>query len=316
MTKNLFSLAAALIALGLASSPALAGASRTFVSGSPAGSDTGTCAISAPCRTFAYALTQTAPSGEIIVLSSGGYGTVTINQAVSIINTSSFAGVTVPTAGNGITINAQAGDSVTLRGLTVDGVGTGSNGIVFNSGGNLTIDQCNLMNFVSNGGTNIGNGIWILPTSDAHTVTITNTTTSNNAFAGVLYFPTSASTATTGIVIDRVNANNNGAAGIQLFNFTGNGAVSASISNTIVSENPTGFRFNNLTVSVDLSTASGNGTEAINHTAGTLTLGRSSIVNNSLGVRVAGGTVNSYKNNQFSGNAVDVSGSLTPVNLQ
>jgi hypothetical protein len=314
MTKNLFSLAAALIALGLASSPALAGASRTFVSGSPAGSDTGTCAISAPCRTFAYALTQTAPSGEIIVLSSGGYGTVTINQAVSIINTSSFAGVTVPTAGNGITINAQAGDSVTLRGLTVDGVGTGSNGIVFNSGGNLTIDQCNLMNFVSNGGTNIGNGIWMLPTSDAHAVIITNTTTSNNAFAGILYFPTSVSTATTGIVIDRVSANNNGAAGIQLFN-TG-GAVSATISNTIVIENPTGFRFNNLTVSVDLSTASGNGTEAINHTAGTLTLGRSSIVNNSLGVRVAGGTVNSYKNNQFSGNALDVSGSLTLINPQ
>jgi hypothetical protein len=75
MTKNLSLLAAALISLGVASSSAQAvgtGASRTFVSG--AGSDSGTCPVSTPCRTFAYALTQTATNGEIIVLSSAGYG--------------------------------------------------------------------------------------------------------------------------------------------------------------------------------------------------------------------------------------------------
>src|SRR5580704_11834451 len=138
MTKNLYLLAAGMIALVVASSPALAvgTASRTFVSGT--GTDTGTCPLATPCRTFAYALTQTAPSGEIIVLSSAGYGTVTITQAVSIINTSNFAGVTVA-SGDGITINAGASDSVTLRGLTIDGGGTGSNGVVFNSGGCLII---------------------------------------------------------------------------------------------------------------------------------------------------------------------------------
>src|SRR6202142_776892 len=137
MTKKLSSLAAGMIALLVASSPALAvgTASRTFVSGT--GADTGVCPVTTPCRTFAYALTQTAPSGEIIVLSSAGYGPVTITQSVSIINTSNFAGVTVA-SGNGITINAGP---VTIRGLTVDGGGTGSNGIVFNSGSKLTIDQ-------------------------------------------------------------------------------------------------------------------------------------------------------------------------------
>jgi hypothetical protein len=66
--------AAAIIALGAASSPALAvgTAARTFVTAVPGTPDTGTCTISAPCRTFAYALTQTAPNGEIIVLTSGG----------------------------------------------------------------------------------------------------------------------------------------------------------------------------------------------------------------------------------------------------
>jgi hypothetical protein len=145
MTKALSTLAATLIALGAASSPAFSAASRTFVSG--AGSDTGTCPIATPCRTFAYALTQTAAAGEIIVLTSGGYGTVTITQAVSIINISNFAGVTVASGGAGITINAGVSDSVTLRGLTIDGGGAGSNGIVFNSGAKLTIDQCDAINF-------------------------------------------------------------------------------------------------------------------------------------------------------------------------
>src|ERR1700690_760179 len=184
MTKKLSSLAAGMIALLVASSPALAvgTASRTFVSGT--GADTGVCPVTTPCRTFAYALTQTAPSGEIIVLSSAGYGPVTITQSVSIINTSNFAGVTVA-SGNGITINAGVNDSVTLRGLTVDGAGTGSNGIVFNSGGKLTIDQCNLMNFVGN--TSTGNGVLIQPTSVSHTIAITNTTASNNQNMGVHY---------------------------------------------------------------------------------------------------------------------------------
>src|SRR5664279_1039240 len=172
VTKNLSSLAAGMVAVLVASSPALAvgTASRTFVSG--VGTDTGSCPLASPCRTFAYALTQTAPSGEIIVLSSAGYGTVTITQAVSIINTSNFAGVTVA-SGDGITINAGVNDSVTLHGLTVDGGGTGSNGIVFNTGGKLTIDQCDLMNFVG-GGPNTGNGILIQPTSGNHNIAITN----------------------------------------------------------------------------------------------------------------------------------------------
>src|ERR1700688_5045195 len=199
MTKTLSSLAASMIALLVASSPALAvgTASRTFVSG--VGADTGSCPLAAPCRTFAYALTQTAPSGEIIALSSAGYGAVTINQAVSIINTSNFAGVTVA-SGNGITINAGANDSVTLRGLTVDGGGTGSNGIVFNSGGKLTIDQCDVMNFV-------GSGIFMQPTSGNSNIIITNTTASNTQHDGVYYVPPSG-TATATIAIDRVSANN------------------------------------------------------------------------------------------------------------
>jgi hypothetical protein len=296
VTKNLSALAAGMIALLVASSAASASASRTFVSG--VGSDTGSCPLATPCRTFAYALTQTAPSGEIIVLNSAGYGPVTINQAVSIINTSNFAGITVA-SGDGITINAGPNDSVTLRGLTVDGGGTGSNGIVFNSGGKLTIDQCNLMNFAGSAST--GNGIIMQPTFGSHDIVITNTTTSNNAYAGVYFFPSGA--ATTGIVIDRASANNN-AYGIVINNAGSSVGAKANISNSIASfAIGEGFYFQNIAASLDNSNATSNGGNGVfvSSTA-TLALGRSVLMNNGQYGLNNSGTVNSYKDNRIAGN--------------
>jgi hypothetical protein len=306
MTKKGSFLAASIIALLVASSPTLAASSRTFVS--VTGTDTGACTTTDPCRTFAYALTQTAPSGEIIVLTSGGYGTVTINQTVSIINTSNFAGVTVA-SGNGITINAGTTDAVTLRGLTIDGGGTGANGIVFNSGGTLTIDQCDVMNFVG-GGQTTGNGILIQPTSGNHNIVITNTTASNNGWVGV--FDYAQGTATTAVVIDRVNANNNHF-GIAINNANSSGAATASISSSIASFNISdGFYFQNGTVSLDASNASSNLGNGVQLSSGTLAVGRSVLMNNAFYGLDSGGVVNSYKDNRIAGN---VSGqvSATPA---
>jgi hypothetical protein len=295
MSKNRSLPAASMIALLVASSPAWASASRTFVSG--VGTDTGSCPLAAPCRTFAYALTQTASNGEIIVLSSAGYGAVTINQAVSIINTSNFAGVTVA-SGNGITINAGSNDSVTLRGLTVDGGGAGSNGIVFSAGGKLTIDQCDVMNFVGSSFT--GNGILMQPTSGNSNIIITNTTASNNQFIGIFYSPPSGS-ATATIAIDRVSASNN-LYGIAFVN-TG-GTAKASISNSIASGNGNwGYYFNNVTASLDASNASGNVDGIYVNAGSTLALGRSVLMNNTqYGLYINSATVNSYKDNRIAGN--------------
>jgi hypothetical protein len=302
MTKNRCLLAACTIALLAASSPVLAVsplASRTFVSGG--GTDTGACPTTDPCRTFAYALTQTAASGEIIVLSSAGYGTVTINKAVSIINTSNFAGVTVA-SGNGITIAAGTTDAVTLRGLTIDGGGTGSNGIVFNSGGSLTIDQCDVMNFVG-AGPGVGNGIFIQPTSGSSKIVITNTTASNNGYTGVYYYPAVNSTATAGITIDRVSALNN-LYGIAINGSQSTGAATASVSNSIASFNgDIGFYFQTVTASLDASYAIGGLGSGVESASGTLVVGRSVLMNNNgYGIFNSGGTINSYKDNRVAGN--------------
>src|SRR5690348_7701771 len=98
---------------------------RVFVAGE--GSDSNACTFSAPCRTFQHAHDSVAPGGEIDVLDPAGYGPVTITKAISIQG-HGFSGISAPT-GNAIAINAGASDRINLRGLLIDGVGTGNSGI-------------------------------------------------------------------------------------------------------------------------------------------------------------------------------------------
>src|SRR5262249_20701861 len=158
--KRIALLSATTLVATIASSGAYALANRTFVSGT--GSDSNPCSLSAPCRSFAGALAQTNPGGEIAVLDTAGYGAVSIAQAVSIVNEEGVeAGITV-TSGDGITIDASASDIVNLRGLTIVGTGASSgNGITFNSGGVLNIQNCVLRGFTSNSPN--GNGLNLVP---------------------------------------------------------------------------------------------------------------------------------------------------------
>src|SRR5205807_1357882 len=85
-----------------------------------------------------------------VVLDSGGYGTVTINQAVSLVAPPGvYAGISV-FSGTGITVAAGATDVVTLRGLTLNGLG-GNYGIDFSSGAALYVQDCVVENFSNYG---------------------------------------------------------------------------------------------------------------------------------------------------------------------
>ena len=122
MTKlpSSLTLMAILLAPGLAA-PAQAQLARTYVSAAT-GSDLNNCDRLTPCRTFQHAHDQTLAQGEITVLDAGGYGGVTINRAISIINDGvGEAGALVSGGATGITINAPATDAVSLRGLTIKG---------------------------------------------------------------------------------------------------------------------------------------------------------------------------------------------------
>src|SRR5437016_12596305 len=113
------------------SSRAHAQATRTWVSG--VGDDVNPCSRTAPCKTFAGAISKTATGGEINVLDPGGFGAVTITKSITISSEGFEAGVLVSST-NGIIVSAGPSDAITLRGLDIEGLGTGLDGIKFLSG--------------------------------------------------------------------------------------------------------------------------------------------------------------------------------------
>jgi hypothetical protein len=218
---------AAVFACSMHASPAQA--QRVFVSAT--GSDGNPCSFASPCRTFQHAHDVASAHGEIDVLDPAGYGAVTITKAISIQG-HGFSGITVASGANGITINAGSSDAITLNGLIIDGANAGTDGIVFNSGANLTVTNCLVQNFVlgSNPFTS-GNGIFIGPTSGTVKIGITNSNVSNNrAGAGISYWPQSGS-AKVSVIIDHVVATGNND-GFAFDTIDASGSADVAISNS------------------------------------------------------------------------------------
>src|SRR5438477_10891174 len=105
-----------LVALAVPAS-ASAQATRTWVSG--VGDDANPCSRTAPCKTFAGAISKTAARGEISVLDPGGFGGVTITKSITLNGDGNLAGVLV-SGTNGIIVAAGAGDTVILRSLSIN----------------------------------------------------------------------------------------------------------------------------------------------------------------------------------------------------
>lgn len=123
-------------------------ATRTWVSG--VGDDANPCSRTAPCKTFAGAISKTAPSGEINVLDPGGFGAVTITKSITIRSDHIQAGVLV-SGTNGIVVSAAATDRVVLEGLDIEGLGTGLHGVSVISGEEVYIIRCSIRHFTENG---------------------------------------------------------------------------------------------------------------------------------------------------------------------
>src|SRR2546423_6535823 len=126
-TRRIAKLAPAIVLVALAlPSSAFGQATRTWVSG--VGDDANPCSRTAPCKTFAGAISKTAALGEINCLDPGGFGGVTITKSITIKCHYTEGGVLV-SGTNAIVVNAAATDKVTLRGLDINGLGTGLNGV-------------------------------------------------------------------------------------------------------------------------------------------------------------------------------------------
>jgi hypothetical protein len=265
--------AIAVLVASLNVAPAAASQVRTFVSGH--GADTGSCGVGSPCRTFAFAATQTAAGGEITVLDSAGYGAVTISQSLTITNPGGIeAGITAA-SGDAITVNTTAAANVTLRGLTLEGSAGGANGIVVNSplpfnGGTSTLNiiGCVIKDFGDS-------GITVAPSSSgangsvpALNALIADSYLLSNATAGVV-FETPGATIEF-VAVERTTTANNGV-GIY---FNQSAQLFGVLADIRALTNTTGVKIlgGNALVLMQNSTALLNTSADVNITGGTIIL--------------------------------------------
>ena len=302
----------------LLSGHAAAQATRTWVSG--VGDDANPCSRTAPCKTFAGAISKTAGGGVIDVLDPGGYGGVTITKSITLEGVGDVASVLVSTT-NGITVNAPSGAVVTLRGLQLEGLGLstsgpGQAGVKFTGGGELVVERCDISNFTS--ATN-GSGIHFAPTASARLV-VRDTTIHNNgstlaATAG------DALTSTGGIVIrpqsgradvvlDNVRIIGGANFGVQADG--SGGTIHAAFRNSTVSGFAGhgvwalgGVSGNAVNLTLDGVTVSGNGQIGLlaQGTGAQIRLSDSTVTANAVGMQSSGGgALVSFGNNRNYGN--------------
>src|SRR5712691_5556175 len=153
MTKSrLIGTALSIIIVVLAaSSLASAQATRTWVSG--VGDDANPCSRTAPCKTFAGAISKTAASGEIDCIDAGGFGAVTITKGITIDGGGTFGSI-LASLTNGIIINDSASPPtavVTIRNLSINGAGNGLNGIRVLKAKTVHIENVEVFGFTGNG---------------------------------------------------------------------------------------------------------------------------------------------------------------------
>jgi hypothetical protein len=271
----------------LPGAPVRAQATRTWVSG--VGDDANPCSRTAPCKTFAGAISKTAARGEISVLDPGGFGAVTITKSITINGDGTLAGILVSFT-NGIIVNAAATDKVVLRNLSINGVGTGIDGIRFLAGGNLVVDNVTISGFT-------GDGI-DMTRSATGTLQVKNTTI-NGVATGIRL------TSTVQFALASLN-------NVTITSTTSNaidvGANSRlTISNSMISNNANGISATNASavINVEGSQLAFNNNSAINASVSgvNLRISDNEIYNNTNGIGIAAGaTVASTGNNRIFAN--------------
>lgn len=277
----------------LASAPAHAQASRTWVSG--VGDDANPCSRTAPCKTFAGAISKTAANGEINCLDPGGFGAVTITKSITIDCHEVYASI-LNAGTNGINI-AGNGANVTLRNLNIDGFGSGLKGISITTANNVWIEDCAIFEQINQG------------INDTRTtggsLTITNTVTRNNGQAGI---STATSGGTLKVNMDNVRSFNN-QSGVALSTNT-NGSIKRS---DLSSNTGAGYEGDGANTSIDGSLIANNATGVLNASSGTTRISNNDIMHNTAGINNTSGTLVSYGNNR---NDTTTAGTITPGTQQ
>jgi hypothetical protein len=312
-----FAIAATSLAFALPAAPAHAQASRTWVSG--VGDDANPCSRTAPCKTFAGAISKTAVNGEINCLDPGGFGAVTITKSITIDCHEVFASIlNAGTNGINIPFNSflatDARKTVRLRNLNLNGVASGLVGIRITGGSTITggtvfVEDCLI------DGNFAGSATALIDERTAGgQLFISNTTMRNTGLNGIVIAPGNGSVA--GQRIDaafdnlrlenvrvgvaainnvRLTINRSVLAGNSFAGIFASGALAATevnASNSVISSNATGVTNSGGTVTIRLA----NNDITLNATA-------------------ISGATQSYGNNRLQGNTA-AGTAPTPISQQ
>ncbi|WP_316187571.1 MULTISPECIES: hypothetical protein [unclassified Bradyrhizobium] len=273
-----------LAAFVMSANPASAQATRTWVSG--VGDDANPCSRTAPCKTFAGAISKTASGGEIDALDPGGYGAVTITKAITIDGDATLASI-LASGTNGINVSAGAGDTVILRNLSINGAGTGTNGINFLTGARLIVEHCFITGFTAN-------GINAAPSTTNAQASVRDSTIENNV-TGILLSTANATTVVSMAISRSIVAHNTGI-GASALTPAGKPGALMGIDRLVTTHNGTGLA------------ASGNNLSVL--------LGNSMVEFNGTGVSISNGaTILTFQTNEINGNFTsNISGGTLTVN--
>ncbi len=287
-TISLSVLGSALL-LAAYAAPANAQASRTWVSG--VGDDANPCSRTAPCKTFAGAISKTATNGEINCLDPAGFGAVTITKSITIACEFTEGGVLAAST-NGVNVNG-AGAVVVLRGLDLEGFGTGLVGVNILQASAVHIEKSIIHGFRTGAGT----GIVI---NGGVNVTVTDTAISDSIKGITLNAPSGFAV----LNADNVRIFSNSSHGIE----TLSNNTFANIRKSVISSN-TGSGIvattGNGQINLDDSSLTNNVGTAVNAASGTsrIRISRNNIYNNGTGFNLGGGAaIESDGTNRTGGN--------------
>lgn len=291
----------------ICSSLAQAQATRTWVSG--VGDDANPCSRTAPCKTFAGAISKTAACGEISVLDPGGFGAVTITKSITINGDGTLAGI-LAAGVNGVIVSAGVNDVVILRNISINGACTGLNGIRYLTGRTLRVENCTIYGFTNHG---IDGSHSTTDATKPGELVVENTSFTNiNQVA--IRLARNGGSADPSLMANNVKINRAGF-GVDVLN-----AVTGTLSNSVVSHvtNQGAVAEGTTVLNVVSSVLFKNGTGVAAFVSGsTVNLANCDIFNNTTGLSVvAGATGNRFQNNRIfqNGTNENILGTLTPQN--
>jgi len=284
--------------------PALASAqaTRTWVSG--VGDDANPCSRTAPCKTFAGAISKTATNGEINAMDDAGYGGVTINKSITIKGGHHTAGVLIGSGANGITVNAAATSNVRLLNLDIDGIGAGLNGIRILQARSVKIANVEIFGFTQN-------GVDFEPNNNGAKLTVLNSLIEQNTGVGVMVAPANGVAAKATLQGNDVNDNGCGVVATRYGANTnyntncGSNAPNANVATATVSALDNSFSEATATNGIGVFA---NGTNAV------VRIGHNYITNNPFGLAaINSGQIQTWGDNYFAGNGSNgaATGTLT-----